>query len=646
MRRIYSFFSFLGNDTRQQLGLAICGPTIRSGRPGVGSRISSRRGLTLIEMLVAVTITLMVVLAIVQVFQLLGTNIKEGQAIIDVTTELRFVAQQLQEDLDGLTCPARTWIDPAAGLGYLEIYDGPSWDANWNDNWTATNPPQPLLDLVDRNGDGSPDEDTSLGDVDDFIALTTRNTDLPFVGRVPVRDTDDTGAIGEFIGQAESRDAEVIWWTAIVATSNTYQNGNFVVNIFDLDGDGVATDAEKRQTTRLGTTTSVMLFRRPLLVSPGIDLSPIENPASPFENNTLGRLAQTLDDVLNFLDNYDVSVRWVDTDGDNQRDTLYANSLSDLTQRQNRFMHLDSDVFPPETNVRDPALAGFPFFFAQGAAGTPVRQSPPANIPLNGDLARVSYQNELNARRVRFARFPAVIPLRSLSLAAQNDYAVYTQLMARSSVADNILAFDIRCYDPQAPVFIRLEPNGTPAVPRVVLAPGDPAYPHDNDPSNPKSIRNLVGNNRYPLDLLGLGAYVDLNYAHGFKVGYINWENPLNRTELGYRDRNGNTLPVDSLFASASYGVLSKPQVLPRHYDVWSTQYERDGFDQDVDGFIDEGTNEVDDDGDNGVDDVEERETAPPYDVPLRGIKVTIRKMDYETRQTRQVSVVGDFVPE
>ncbi len=136
MQRIHSHFlsSILPHRTasdqstsgRSTSGRSTSARSVRAGRCTGSVKFATRRGLTLIEMLVAVTITLMVILAIVQVFQLLGTNIKNGHAIIDVTTELRFVGQQLQQDLDGLTCPARTWIDPASGLGYLEIYDGPS----------------------------------------------------------------------------------------------------------------------------------------------------------------------------------------------------------------------------------------------------------------------------------------------------------------------------------------------------------------------------------------------------------------------------------------------------------------------------------------------------------------------------------------
>ena len=74
--------------------------------------------------------------------------------------------------------------------------------------------------------------------------------------------------------------------------------------------------------------------------------------------------------------------------------------------------------------------------------------------------------------------------------------------------------------------------------------------------------------------------------------------------------------------------------------------YERNGVDDDGNGVIDQGTNGFDDDGTNGVDDVGERETSPPYPVPLRGIRVSIRAIEPGSRQVRQVSVMSDFLPE
>ena len=63
-------------------------------------------------------------------------------------------------------------------------------------------------------------------------------------------------------------------------------------------------------------------------------------------------------------------------------------------------------------------------------------------------------------------------------------------------------------------------------------------------------------------------------------------------------------------------------------------------------GLIDEAADGLDNDLANGVDDVLERETAPPYPVPLRGIQARLRIIDPDTRQVRQQTVVADFTPE
>ena len=95
-------------------------------------------------------------------------------------------------------------------------------------------------------------------------------------------------------------------------------------------------------------------------------------------------------------------------------------------------------------------------------------------------------------------------------------------------------------------------------------------------------------------------------------------------------------------------------------FTAWSFHYENDGVDEDNDKVVDQGTNGLDDPGlyydpvsnsiikdvRNGPDDVGERETAPPYDKPLRGIQVILRVYEHDSRQIRQVSVDQHFVPE
>ncbi len=81
-------------------------------------------------------------------------------------------------------------------------------------------------------------------------------------------------------------------------------------------------------------------------------------------------------------------------------------------------------------------------------------------------------------------------------------------------------------------------------------------------------------------------------------------------------------------------------------YDTWTLRYESDGVNQDGDAVTDEGTDGLDNDGMNGVDDVGERETSAPYILPLRGIQVRIRMIDHDSRQNRQATVTSGFTPE
>ena len=131
-------------------------------------------------------------------------------------------------------------------------------------------------------------------------------------------------------------------------------------------------------------------------------------------------------------------------------------------------------------------------------------------------------------------------------------------------------------------------------------------------------------------------------------------------------------IPAPSSYFSGNGGSIlgsGKTTVTTPTYDTWAYDYERDGVDQNnnmelnasnqrfpdgldndmdglVDEFLDEGTDGLDNDDANGVDDVGERETSPPYVVPLRSVQIVFRMVDPDTRQVRQATVVRDFVPE
>jgi hypothetical protein len=207
------------------------------------------------------------------------------------------------------------------------------------------------------------------------------------------------------------------------------------------------------------------------------------------------------------------------------RSTLRPNSLGDLTRREWRFLH---------------SLSG---------------STSQALFPYNTTAANLA-------------------ALGTFSGARQGEDIVLT----------NVLAFDIRVFDPRAPI----KTSTTTAV-----DPSDPGYGN-------ASLSGVTG------------AYVDLG---------------------------SGTVTTDLL------GAASAKSRLTRIYDTWSNHYEFNGINEDFDSLTDEGTNGVDDDGDGVVDDADEQETSPPYPVPLRGIEVRIRVYEPSSRQVRQVTVRHTFVP-
>ena len=73
------------------------------------SALRTSSGFTLIEMLVAIAVTMIMMLAIAQVFLLLGNHMDKGRALIEMSGQLRNVTHRLQQDLDGLTCSTLPW---------------------------------------------------------------------------------------------------------------------------------------------------------------------------------------------------------------------------------------------------------------------------------------------------------------------------------------------------------------------------------------------------------------------------------------------------------------------------------------------------------------------------------------------------------
>lgn len=146
---------------------------------------SMRRGLSLVEVLVAMTMTLIVLGAMMAAFSYGSVQMQKGRAAIDMVTRLQAAEELLRRDLGGVTVDVKPYQDLAPHPnGYFEIVDGPRRDYNVGDF---------AVDPI-TNSDQS-----YLGDTDDFIAFTVKSTGKPFRGR-------NAG------GVAESHYAEVVWF--------------------------------------------------------------------------------------------------------------------------------------------------------------------------------------------------------------------------------------------------------------------------------------------------------------------------------------------------------------------------------------------------------------------------------------------------
>ena len=155
-------------------------------------------------------------------------------------------------------------------------------------------------------------------------------------------------------------------------------------------------------------------------------------------------------------------------------------------------------------------------------------------------------------------------------------------------VLTNVIAFDVRVFDPAAPV-------STAA--NDAQVPGDPGF------------TSATAN----------GAFVDLG--------------------------NGQATPGPSSVGPHFFGTGAGAMSGQRTWDTWSTHYETNGVDDDGDGIPDEGSDGLDNNSNGETDESTEQEASPPYPYPLRGIEVRIRCYEPSSRQVRQMTVRHTFVP-
>ena len=460
------------------------------------SKQNYRRGMTLIEMLIATAVSLILMAAVAQVFAAFSGAMSNGRSILETDARLRNVARRLRDDLNGTTTqmlPPRT---PDQGEGYFEIIEGPNSDDElfqYYDVSTTTPtylnvptlPAAPFSVLSSTPGPGTASDDRLLGDTDDILLFTSRDTESPFVGRLAA-------------DVIESSIAEVAWFA--------------------------------RPTPGTSNPVTYTLYRKQLLVMGYVGVAPFaSNNQAPFPSTGLWS------DYFVGTQPCDISARRETGAG---FDRLVPNTLSDLTRRESRFFHNSSG---------DTTGGSFPYPFVSHLS-----TAAPDGLVFDGTTRR-----------------------------------------GEDIILTNVVAFDVRVFDPAAPIGL----SGSTAI-----VPGDPGFSGGGS---------------------GHGAYVDLGHS-----------------------ATTNALPSTTpLFSSSKSVDVTNGTTLPRTYCTWSTHYEANGIDEDSIDGTDQGTDGLDNNSNSLVDESAEQETSPPYPYPLRGIEVRIRVYEPKSRQARQVTVRHTFVP-
>jgi hypothetical protein len=314
-----------------------------------------RRGITLVEMLVALAVTLLMMGAVVTVFGFIGERVTDSRAMIETADRIRSAGHRLREDLTSITVDAIPWQRPEEGAGYLEILEGPARDARDASGTYATpNSPQAMV-----------------GDTDDLLMFTVRSHGEPYRGKFTAPAGSNLSTI------IESNTAEVVWFLQPTA--------------------GIATNPP-----------TYSLCRRQMLIVPAGVLganAPMGDPA--------------------FYELYDVSAR-VDRHQNSNAIRRIANTLGDLTKRENRFLH--NKLYA--NNLANPSAGlGYPW-------RVPYRQDPSGlTLP----------------------------PLTQFSADRQGEDVVLT----------NVLSFDVQVFDAN----VEMRSTGS-----AIVEPTDPGY--KNAPAN------------------------------------------------------------------------------------------------------------------------------------------------------------------
>lgn len=619
-----------------------------------------RRGLTLIEVLIATTITILMLAALAEGFKRIGDSIAENRAGLEVSNRLRGISLRLKEDLESVTVPLNPPLDATGAQGYFEYFEGPMCDYS----------------LAERLGDKTSSDPTAFapaaryGDFDDLLMLTSRAGNTWYTGKIPryIRIV-ARGGTPTFPDDLQSeviasQYAEIIW----------YARPHDDPALLNAPGSPIAYDNDLD-----GAPQLVKLHRRVLLIRPDLNTTATIGGRTVPALQTYAAAGTWMMATKNRLigmhlphQQCDLSLRRVENVAPGATfDYVAANSLEDLALRQNRFAH-------GLLSTTSGNASSMPLLVLENAyAFTAPRNSALPNIPImNGAL------------HPAFVLQDRSDPSISLYGVVGNDF--YENRIGEDVIASFCVGFDLQAFDPNVPLLLLPGPDGNFVTGAQGAAGSDDIIVSPSDPGYAQAMLNSFTTGS--ANVAGTGAYVNLGWVRqvlnevvtptamisGMASSSLSFESPFSGISLPKLSAGAYPFS-DSLYRSGLFFQNSNftftaltgnvSQWGQMSYDTWTNTYEVDGvlqsdstrdpvnFTTPFSGTIqpasplfssrnvaDLGRDGIDNNNTGGADDSEEWETSPPFPTPLRSIRAMIRLEEPDTRQLFQQTVTAEFV--
>ncbi len=552
-----------------------------------GERVPVRRGLTLIEILIAVSLMTIIMLAAVRVLTYVSHTLTKTQNAMVIAGRARTAQMQIDRDLDCFTAPLTPPLRFNDAQGYVQIVEGlgSHYGRLFHDSTIGWG----LKDIAVNSETGA--YDSTVGDCDDVIMFTARAPEGSMF----------RGLVGGVI--MESKEAEICIFLR-------------------------------------GTT----LYRRVLLIIPDEQLqyalhnAEFDDGGTPTSRYTLG--ARPATQGYGFYRDFDVSAR-LEWDAGTSTWRVKANTLADLTRRENRFGHSFQNL---STITNNPLP--FPYGIYNNAAWYQLRLPTLAECTMDDTQASWRMGKQIVTKTNMYDMLNS--QLRYTDRAINNDWGDQPANTFPKSALKPYLDY---WNNPLPWANIDSKTSSLLKGADVFDGVSTSNFQFKQRTNEDVLLTNVIGFDIKVWDQESKG-FIDLGEfknTNNFKLNAVDTAKARvcskSLGSQGFYGALNKAIPANEsgCYANALYGLL------PCVYDTWTDAYENDatGIVRDTNNASIWGIAVAPPAGLDGAADIMEHvdqwRCPPPYNVPLTGLQIKIRVFDPNSNNIREVTIRKNF---